>query len=158
MRPCMDVMGVLAHGHVAALALSHPYVTKGSSFCTELILNVLKRCVDRGLDVRSIALHIQSDNTSKETKNNTLLRLAGVLTSLHRIKRADIQNLLSGHSHEDIDQWFSVITSILEAHPELHCPSDFVDCLNKYLRDPQSRPHEPEREAFMVESVREWQH
>ena len=157
-RPCMETMGVLCHGHSAQLILTEPHVRKGSSFCADLLLHTVSKCAARGIDNRTVSLHIQSDNTSKETKNNTQLRLAALLTALHRVKRCDIQNLMTGHSHEDVDQWFATITAVLEAHPELHVPQDFVHCLNQYLRDPSSRPHEPERQASMVESTRDWIH
>ena len=78
---------------------------KGSNFCADCILHTVSRCAARGVDARCVSLHIQSDNTSKEAKNNTQLRLAAVLTALHRVKGCDIQNLMTGHSHEDLDQW-----------------------------------------------------
>ncbi|CAE7795488.1 unnamed protein product [Symbiodinium microadriaticum] len=55
-RPCLDVMGTLAHGYSATLALSLPHVMKGR------------------LDLRTTSVSLHSDNTCKETKNNTLLR------------------------------------------------------------------------------------
>ena len=155
-RPSLDVMGMLVHGYIAMLALSEPFVKKGSSFCADYLLHSLMRVGRQGLDLRGASLHIQSDNTSKETKNNTVLRLGSLLTALHRVKRCDIQNLLSGHSHEDIDQWFSVITALLEVNPTIGTPKEFVRVLNQYLRDASSRPYEVEREAFLVESTRDW--
>ena len=156
-RPTMDVMGCLVHGHSCFLALSEPFLPKGSSFCADLVLHCLHRLARHGLDLRGVALHLQSDNTSKETKNNTLLRLSALLIALHRLKNIVLCQLESGHSHEDIDQWFSVITSVLQTHHEIHTPAQFVEVLNKWLRDPSTRVHETtERHAFLVESTRDW--
>ena len=80
-RPCLDVMGTLAHGYSATLALSLPHVMKGSSFCTDMFLHTLSRCSARGLDLRTTSVSLHSDNTCKETKNNTLLRVSGLLVS-----------------------------------------------------------------------------
>ena len=92
----------------------------------------------------------------KNTKKTTKLRLSKS-KSLHRCRSIQIQNLQTGHSHEDIDQWFSVIASVVERHSELHCPRHFVHALNEHFRgDQSSRSHESEREAFLVDSVREW--
>ena len=99
-------------------------------------------------------MSLHSDNTCKETKNNTVLRTCALLTALHRAKRCQLQKLQTGHSHEDIDQWFSVIDGVKEQFAKFHVPGDFEHILNSHFRLLESRRTEPEREAFIVDSVR----
>ena len=67
-----------------------------------------------------------------------------------------ICNLRAGHSHEDVDGFFSGVTAHLEATAELHTPDQFRRCLERYLSNPAIRPNEPDRSVVMVESVRDW--
>ena len=84
-------------------------------------------------DTRAAALCIQCDNSARENKNNTVLRLAGLLTGLHRIKRCEVRFLRKGHSHEDIDMFFASVSNLLQSSPELHVPQDFVNRLQSGL-------------------------
>ena len=156
-RPAMDVHGILAHGHGAYLALSEPFTPKDSSWCAELLLHTLHRMVTvRGADLRLFEVCVQSDNTSRECKNNTLLRVLGVLTGLHKVKRAQLQCLMTAHSHEDIDAFFAHMLSYLESIAELHTPSACLQALREYLSRPTTRPDEPDKDAFLVHDVRDW--
>ena len=154
-RPAMDMTCVLCHGHHLMLALSEPFVPKNSSWCTELLSHMLHK-LGSSLDVRQCEVHIQSDNCSRETKNNTLTRWAALLTSTHRVKRIQLDFLMTGHSHEDIDQFFSMVSNKIEASPEVHCPSDFVRLLEGWLSDASIREHEPFRSVLKIDRVRDW--
>ena len=156
-RPAMDVHGVLAHGFGMFLALSEPFTPKDSSWCSELLMHTLHRVASRGHDVRTMEIFIQADNTSREVKNNTVTRLAALLTGAHRAARVEVRCLMKGHSHEDLDQFFSSIATLIESHRELHSPDQFVQMLNRYLQQPEVRPHEgADKAAFMVHQVRDW--
>ena len=157
-RPAMDVHGVLAHGYGVLLALSEPFTPKDFSWCAELLMHMIHRVASQGHDVRSMEVFIQADNTSREVKNNTITRLAALLTGSHRAARIEVRFLMKGHSHEDLDQWFSSIASLIESHKELHSPAAFLTMLNRYLQRPETRPHEKaDKAAFMVHQVRDWQ-
>lgn len=128
---------------------------KNSSWCSELLLHTLHRCGEQ-CDVRNAEILLQSDNTSREVKNNTLTRVSALLVGLHRVRRLEMRFLVSGHSHEDIDQVFSQISNLLEQHAELHTPSAFVQCLERWLSDQSVRPNERYRSVRMVDQVRDW--
>ena len=152
-RPAMDCTAVIAHGHSCLVALSEPFVRKDSSWTIELLSHAV-HLLD--WDPRSAELIIQSDNCSRETKNNGVLRWAGVLTGLRRLDRVELRHLCTGHSHEDIDQYFSTMSSMLERHSELHTPRDFVVALERWMSDRSIRPHEPKRVVKLVGRVRDW--
>lgn len=59
-----------------------------------------------------VFLHMQADNCTKEFKHQTSLRMFGTLVAQHRLRGAPFSYLQSGHSHEDIDGHFSVVSAI----------------------------------------------
>ena len=156
-RPVMDCTGIIIHGVAAYAILSEMMTPKDNSWHVELLYHVLHRLCQQGHDMRQAELILQTDNTSRECKNSTMLRSLALAVGLHRLKRAEYRNLMAAHSHEDIDQWFSMITADLEASPELHVPADFVDLLNRHLAKSSNRPYEvDDREAFLHDTVRDW--
>lgn len=156
LRPSLDLTATIVHGWFLHCALSEPYVPKDSSWSADMVLHALDRLAHAGVDLRKVSLHVQADNTAREVKNNTLLRLVGALVASHRIHDGTASCLLAGHSHEDVDAFFSCLTAHLEANPELHTPEDFRQCIDDYIRRPDVRPHELEKEAVIVEAVRDW--
>ena len=155
-RPAMDFSAMISHGHCLLLALSEPWVKKDSSWCSELLCHSLHVLSARGLDLRSVECHLQADNTCRECKNNTLTRLGAVLVGCHQLKHFQLDFLMSGHSHEDIDQFFSTVSNLVESNQELHTPSDFMKALESWLSDRSVREHEPHRLVVKVDQVRDW--
>ena len=54
-------------------------------------------------------LYIQSDNGS-ENKNRALLFMCCILVHLGAFKSVEWHMLIPGHTHEDTDAWFSVVS------------------------------------------------
>ncbi len=154
-RPTMDMTACICHGRYLLLALSEPWVPKDSSWCNELLLHTLHR-VGTQCDLRTSEVIIQSDNCSREVKNNTTTRMVGLLVGLHRIKRCELRFLMTGHSHEDVDAFFSNVANLIESHQELHTPDSFIRLLQTWLADKSIRPHEHVREVTRVDHVRDW--
>ena len=63
---------------------------------------------------------------------------------------------MSGHSHEDIDQYFSLLGAFPSTQTELHNPQQFMDALKVYMGNESVRPNERMREVIKVEAVRDW--
>ncbi|CAE7210652.1 unnamed protein product, partial [Symbiodinium microadriaticum] len=100
----------------------------------------------------------RADNSQSNQCAEHLLRVHEV-QEIQRLYLPPMDPPIKDFTYEvvDIDQWFSVIASVVERHSELHCPRHFVHALNEHFRgDQSSRSHESEREAFLVDSVREW--
>ena len=156
-RPTLDTYGVLAHGQLCLLAQSLPAVAKDSNFCCDVLAFVLHKITEAGrMDPRQCELVVQSDNCSREIKNNSLLRMLGLWVSLHRLGRAELRNLRAGHSHEDIDAWFGHLSYWLESEKELHTPPDFRDSLERFMKQPGARVDEPMKFSVTVDRVRDW--
>ena len=161
-RPNLDLQACLAHGYGIFCYLTWPTVHKDSNATADMLSNVMRQICQReqsdgsSFDCRCTELHLQSDNTTRETKNNTTLRLLSSWVGGSLLKRAVFSNLMTGHSHEDIDQWFSVCSSWIQDEKLLEQPSDFKISLERLLSNPQVREHEPIRRVELLTSVRDW--
>lgn len=154
-RPAMDCSCVLIHGRLLLFAISEPFVPKNSSWCAELICHSLHR-IAFDCDLRRADIRLQSDNCSRETKNNTLFRLCGVLVGCRRVRRFQMDFLMTGHSHEDVDALFAVLSNAIEQRPEVHTPDAFLQLLQQWLSNDEVRPHEKTRAVLKVDQVRDW--
>ena len=154
-RPALDVTAVICHGHNVVLACSEPFVQKGSSWTTELVAHSIDKVAQK-TDVRGCEIQLQMDNCGRENKNNSLCRLAGILTGSGRCYRMQLNFLESGHSHEDIDQYFSSLSNLIESRREIHTPDQFVAVLDRFMQDASIRPHEESRFVYKVDAVRDW--
>ena len=76
--------------------------------------------------------------------------------AVRRLKGVSLQTLQLGHSHEDIDQMFSSLATHIRNESELHCPSDFVQSIQSWLDQPQTRPSEKFKRCFKLDQVRAW--
>ena len=67
-----------------------------------------------------------------------------------------LRNLRSGHSHEDVDQFFGSLATYMVKHAR-HCETagDVLQVVQAFL-DQVPRPYEPLRRAFKVDAVRDW--
>lgn len=155
-RPSLDCTGIIAHGHCICTAFGHPTVVKGGNWTCDLLTFLFDKLTASGMDLRQHILHLQSDNCSKESKNNGVARMMGVYVGKGLLRGTRMQYCITGHSHEDIDQYFSLLGSYLQTQSELHEPDDFKQALCKYLSNSSVRPLERMREVVQVDQVRDW--
>ena len=59
-------------------------------------------------------LRIQTDNCTRENKNIYMFALCATLVGLGFFQEVELSFLIVGHTHEDIDQRFSCISSTLK--------------------------------------------
>lgn len=156
-RPNLDLTCCLCHGWGVYLFTSMPFMPKDSNLMSDAMLCVLNSLARNGLDLRSVDLRLQSDNTVRECKNNTLLRVAGGLVASHHLKRVQLQNLVSGHSHEDVDGFFGIVSSHIQSCTHLPTAQSFVEMFERFLSNQSIRAHDPLREVYLVSAVRDWQ-
>ena len=157
-RPCLGVTMAICHGHCALVFVSEPHLSHDSSWTAELIaitLNVLAKEFSY-IDYRSAHLSLHGDNSTKELKNNSVLRMLSATVSSRRLKSASLNTLMSGHSHEDIDQSFSSLAAWIHSQGDLHTTNQFVDSIQAWLDQPQIRPDEPFKKVYRIDQVRAW--
>ena len=78
-RPKLGIIGVIAHGFCLYFSVSNPEMPKDSSCMADLFCFVLTHLERKGVKLADTVIHLVSDNTSRETKNNTTLRLLTAL-------------------------------------------------------------------------------
>ena len=154
-RPTLDCYGCLNHGRMAILFQTLPHIRKDSNFSCEVIAYNMHKLAEVA-DTRRMELVCQSDNCCREVKNNSVVRLLGLWAGCHKVARAELRQLRTGHSHEDIDALFGALTYHLEREFELHTDAAFLASLQTFLSDPLCRPNEPEKFALQVDQVRDW--
>lgn len=155
-RPVMDCTGCIVHGSFAMVAFCEPHIQKGGDWTVELLSIVFSRLTEIGLDLRSCDVWIQGDNASKELKSNSVLRVLSLMVARRRLGSAKMCFCLSGHNHEDIDQFFSLLGTFLQSRSELHTPAEFTQAIHEYVGNPSVRPREATKDVMKIDQVRSW--
>lgn len=118
-RPTLDLTAAICHGHMVGIYFAEPLIVKGSSWTCELLANLFHQLTMLGLDLREYEVCIHGDNCSKEVKSNSIARFLALCVNRRRVRRAQIQTLMSGHSHEDVDSFFGLLGGYLQSQTEL---------------------------------------
>lgn len=156
-RPTLSATGCIVHGWCCGLYVSESFMAHNSSWTSELVANCIHRLSQiPQLDLKQCELIVVGDNSSKETKNNTLLRMLSGLVAARRLKSATMCQLRAGHSHEDWDQWFSTLTTHLATTDSLHVPDDFVQSIQGWMDAGHTRPFEERKFCVKVDQTRAW--
>ena len=76
---------------------------------------------------------LQADNTVKEVRNGYVARLAATLVQGSTFSCMSHHHLVVGHTHEDVDSVFSLVTSALSTTATLMTPRDVEVAITKKL-------------------------
>ena len=156
-KPTLGTTCVIAHGYGCYLYLSEGRTPHDSSWTCEIIAATLHNLTEQfDIDWRKVKPVLCGDNSSKELKNNSVLRLLSGLTACQRIYSSALYTLESGHSHEDIDQYFSSLATAVGAMTELATPSDYILALQQWMDTCGLRPRERMKQVKLVDRVRDW--
>ena len=85
------------------------------------------------LQSRNLRLWLQGDNTPKELKNSFTSQLCCLLCQASTFRQCGHYHLEVGHTHEDVDNALSLVTTCLRQERILETPADVVRCLNNRL-------------------------
>ena len=155
-RPRLHIWGIIVHGYMSFLSLSHADAFKGGSTTVELIAFVLTQLHKLGVDLPRTLIHIQLDNTSSSNKNNTVLCFMAMLTSLKLIGSGTVAFLRVGHTHEDIDQWFSSLAKWVRSKlVYAETLNDFQDSFVQFFRK-HPRPYAKQAQVLRFDNIRNW--
>ena len=110
----MHLCGVLVHG----LGLyCHIWVdAQYKHDSNQVVTSILKVLGDVKIRRRTLppTLRIQADNCSRENKNKYMFAFCACPVALGHFREVQLSFLIVGHTHDDIDQRFSVISNILK--------------------------------------------
>ena len=73
---------------------------------------------------------IQGDNTVKELRHGYTGKWAAMMVQSGFFKVVSHHHMVVGHTHEDIDGCFSLVTAALRSEPSLETPGDVCKCLD----------------------------
>ena len=133
-RPTLTLTGCIAHGCATCLFLADETVSHGA----DAFLEVLLLTLDHALKVHQLEgkpfpqhLVIQSDNPTNQAKNSLTNVFLAVLVAKYKFHTCTLNFLTVGHTHEDIDQLFGIVTELLRRSASFQCPAD----VKKLLQD-----------------------
>jgi hypothetical protein len=132
-RPALHVQGAWAHGFGYHLAVMDADMHHDSNNNVEVVSNMLEQ-IYKGHKGLPMGLHLQQDNTSRECKNQKILKWAIKLVSLGVFKWVTLNYLTTGHTHDDLDGTFGQITVRLAAFT-FDDDTDVVSLLMRLLGD-----------------------
>ena len=115
-RPMVTVSGSLVHGIGITFYLSSEQVGGGINFFGHCLYDSLQWAADTSQIRQKPFPHILSlhtDNTTGQNKNYDGLSLINILVSSQSMSSGQNSHLQVGHTHEDLDQIFSILTSCL---------------------------------------------
>ena len=111
----MHVLGCIAHGRDTYAYTCPPHIAQGHNVTIQVLDRVLLDIKRKEGSLPPI-LHIQLDNTTKQNKGKFLMAYLGYLVRQGVIKEAYCNFLPVGHTHEDVDQFFSRISVFSRRH------------------------------------------
>ena len=131
-------MGVLVHGHGTYFYVCHPTVSKGAgpNFTIECLMRTLEKVSHRDYDGGKLPPHLflQLDNCTGSNKNKFVFGLCNLLVHFHSFESVTVSFLIVGHTHEDLDQIFSIISRHLHTL-NLDTADDFMDAVLDALKN-----------------------
>ena len=158
-RPRMDFTAVLAHGWTAGLFMSPETVSHGSDFCIDALCRTIAQVhrINRSKG-RAFPKHlvIQSDNTVAQAKNQWVTLFLAWLVHDGLFETTTLNFLRFGHTHEDIDQFFSLCVSLILKCHHYQEPSELLKFLEVELR-PKFQAKQEELFTDVVSGVYDWQ-
>jgi hypothetical protein len=133
LRPALHVQGIWAYGAGYHMAVSDADAKKDTVSNCEVIARMLDEIYDR-YDTLPAGLHLQQDNTSRECKNQKMLKFAVALVSLGVFRWVTLAYLITGHTHNPLDGTFGEIAVRLSCH-EFDDDRACVELLNRFVKD-----------------------
>ena len=123
-RMQLKVQGVLIHGLCLLFYMIPPWLGSGAGMAITTLLHALY-VAKLSLGQLPSRLYLQSDNGS-ENKNKAMLYMLHLLIHLSIFKVVEWHLLIPGHTHEDIDAWFSIVSRWL-VKVYIMCLSELCD-------------------------------
>jgi hypothetical protein len=135
----VHILGAIAHGRDTYAFLLPSHIAQGNNVTCE----VLRRVID---DVRKQEgklppiLKLQLDNTAKQNKSRFLIGFCQHLVDAGVFKYIELNFLPVGHTHEDIDQFFSRLSVYMRSHNAMsrkQFKQHIERCCRKYGKYPK---------------------
>lgn len=139
-RPQLHVVGTIIHGHMECYFLMNADQPKDSN----MNATVISRCLDILRDKLGPqfslprTLVVAADNTARESKNQHFANFLSYLVATEKFECVELQFMQTGHTHNEQDQRFSSVATLLSRAPVLEDPTDFADWIRN-IAPPRNR-------------------
>ena len=154
-RPRLQSTTLIVHGHCVLTALSPSNTPAGGSRTMEILAYAMTKPLSY-VHWPNVFLCLEADNCSKELKHQTGLRMFATMIAQCQLRGCEFNYLQSGHSHEDVDAFFSIVSAHIERHRELWDIEAFKTCLESMFKNRSLRPHERIREVVVFDQFHDW--
>jgi hypothetical protein len=141
-RPTLHRVGVLVEGVVEAFYITDADMMKDSnleltalSMTLDRVSEILK---ERGLSMPE-HLSLTYDNTAREGKNQHVAKWMAWLVASGKFRSVQDGNGQVGHTHNKLDQRFSVVAALLKRQGVLQTPEDFLTVIQQYVHPAGNR-------------------
>jgi hypothetical protein len=141
-RPAQHVVGIIVWGVMESYVIMDADIPKDASSQITAICEALDK-TDAILKGRGLTLpaHLvcQADNTTRETKNASLMLFGAMLVAAGRFKSVSFHFHRCGHTHGPLDQRFSLLATALARGRTLQTPEDFLACIRQRVFPARNR-------------------
>lgn len=139
-RPQLHVVGAIIHGHMECYFLMNADQPKDSNMNATVICRCLDILCDKLGPQFSLprTLIVAADNTTRESKNQHFANFLSYLVATEKFECVEQQFMQTGHTHNEQDQRFSSVTTLLSRAPVLEDATDFADWIRN-IAPPRNR-------------------
>ncbi|XP_078574037.1 uncharacterized protein LOC144860600 [Branchiostoma floridae x Branchiostoma japonicum] len=132
--------GVLAHGQKKSFIYAWtPKFHMDTNITVNVLISVLQDLSKGYGGHLPGTLYLQLDNSAKECKNKYIIAFCAWLVKRQIFRKVKLGYLMPGHTHEDVDQMFSRISTYLERHDATSLPELFQAVKASYNPSPDCR-------------------
>jgi hypothetical protein len=125
------VMGAISHGRQVFAYIATDDIKQGNNVTIEVVHRVLLKTIKDEVRLPPV-LFLQLDNTCKQNKAQYTMAYLHSLVDAGVFKKIIVSFLPVGHTHEDIDQFFSVLAKALK-HRNCYTREDLADIIANVL-------------------------
>ena len=124
----MTITGGIAHGWCTAILIAQETMSHGSNAYVEVLCELLDKVAEIcRVQGRRFPVHLvlQADNTVAQAKNQYAAAFCSQMVGMQKFSTVTLNFLMVGHTHEDIDQLFSVICQYIIRKYHWPTPEEF---------------------------------
>jgi hypothetical protein len=136
-----SVVGVIVHGFEARAFVVEPFWKHDSDLTIEILIRTFIRILEAGHKLAPV-LYLQMDNCWRENKNQHVFTFLAILVKLNIFRKIKLNFDLVGHTHEDIDQLFKSLNTVLKRST--------VGTISKFISVMSEGYHSTKNIAFKV--------
>ena len=135
----IHVMGAISHGRRVSAFISTDDIKHGNNVTIEVIHRVLWKTLEDEEFLPPV-LFLQLDNTTRQCKAQYVMAYLHSLVDAGVFKKIVVSFLPVGHTHEDIDQFFSVLSKTLK-HQNCYTREELAAIIAKVLPKHEGYKH-----------------